>query len=31
MTLRTAQKGKQTGKQFWGCSGYPACKGIVDV
>ena len=31
MTLRTAQKGKQTGKQFWGCSGYPECKGLVDI
>ncbi|MCG2661485.1 MAG: four helix bundle suffix domain-containing protein [Kiritimatiellae bacterium] len=31
MVLRTAQKGKQTGKQFWGCSGYPECKGLVDI
>ncbi len=31
MTLRTAQKGKNAGKQFWGCSGYPECKGIVAV
>jgi len=31
MMLRTAQKGKQTGKQFWGCSGYPECKGLVDI
>ncbi|MBU0714015.1 MAG: four helix bundle suffix domain-containing protein [Verrucomicrobia bacterium] len=31
MALRTAQKGKQTGKQFWGCSGYPECKGLVDI
>lgn len=31
MVLRTAQKGKSTGKQFWGCSGYPDCKGLVDV
>ena len=28
MTLRTAQKGKSPGKQFWGCTGYPECKGI---
>jgi four helix bundle suffix protein len=27
MTLRTARKGAQTGSQFWGCSGYPECKG----
>ena len=31
MTLRTAQKGKQAGNQFWGCSGYPECKGLVDI
>ncbi len=31
MVLRTAQKGKNAGKQFWGCSAYPDCKGIVDV
>jgi four helix bundle suffix protein len=27
MTLRTARKGAQAGSQFWGCSGYPECKG----
>ena len=31
MVLRTAQKGKSAGKQFWGCSGYPDCKGLVDI
>jgi four helix bundle suffix protein len=31
MTLRTAQKGARAGKQFWGCSNYPECKGIVDI
>ena len=31
MTLRTAQKGKAKGKQFWGCTGYPDCKGIVSI
>lgn len=31
MALRTAQKGNKTGKQFWGCSGYPECKGLVDI
>jgi restriction system protein len=31
MVLRTAQKGHRSGKQFWGCSGYPDCKGIVHV
>jgi four helix bundle suffix protein len=27
MALRTARKGPHTGSQFWGCSGYPECKG----
>ena len=27
MVLRTAQKGMHAGSRFWGCSGYPACKG----
>lgn len=31
MVLRTAQSGKTAGKQFWGCSGYPECKGVVNV
>lgn len=31
MVLRTAQKGKSAGKQFWGCSGYPECKGLVEI
>ena len=31
MVLRTAQKGKRAGKQFWGCTGYPDCKGLVDI
>jgi restriction system protein len=26
MTLRMARKGAKAGTQFWGCSGYPACK-----
>ena len=29
--LRTARKGKTPGKQFWGCSGYPDCSGVVEV
>jgi four helix bundle suffix protein len=29
--LRTAKSGKNEGKQFWGCTGYPDCKGIVPV
>lgn len=31
MVLRTAQKGKSAGKQFWGCTGYPECKGLSEV
>ena len=27
MALRTARKGRHTGSQFWGCTGYPECKG----
>jgi len=27
MVLRTARKGGRAGSQFWGCSGYPECKG----
>ncbi|MCW5649515.1 MAG: restriction endonuclease [Ramlibacter sp.] len=27
MVLRTAKKGANAGKQFWGCSTYPACRG----
>jgi len=28
MVLRTARKGANAGSQFWGCSRYPACRGI---
>ena len=31
MVLRTAKSGKSAGKQFWGCSGYPDCKGVMNV
>lgn len=27
MVRRTARRGAAAGKQFWGCSGYPECKG----
>jgi four helix bundle suffix protein len=27
--LRTARSGKNAGRQFWGCSAYPECKGTV--
>lgn len=29
MVLRTAKKGMNVGERFWGCSRYPACKGII--
>jgi four helix bundle suffix protein len=31
MVLRTARSGKMAGRQFWGCSGYPDCKGAVEL
>ena len=31
LVLRTAQKGKNAGKQFWGCSGYPHCHYIREI
>ena len=30
MTLRTAKTGKNAGNQFWGCSGFPDCKNIME-
>lgn len=27
MVLRTARRGKLSGSRFWGCSGFPECKG----
>lgn len=29
MVLRTARSGANQGDQFWGCSNYPRCRGIV--
>jgi four helix bundle suffix protein len=29
MRLRTAQRGAHAGQPFWGCSGYPNCKGTM--
>ncbi|MBI2440357.1 MAG: topoisomerase DNA-binding C4 zinc finger domain-containing protein [Lentisphaerae bacterium] len=31
MVLRTAKSGEQSGQLFWGCSAYPACKGLVKL
>ncbi|MBM4309804.1 MAG: four helix bundle protein [Deltaproteobacteria bacterium] len=29
MALRTARTGKSAGRSFWGCTGYPECKGTL--
>jgi restriction system protein len=31
MVVRTAKSGKNAGNQFWGCSDYPECKGVVKL
>lgn len=31
MMLRTAKSGKNEGQQFWGCSGYPECRGTEKI
>ncbi len=31
MLLRTVRQGARTGSQFWGCAGYPGCKGTRAV
>ncbi len=31
MALRTARQGKNAGQQFWGCTGYPECKGTAEL
>ena len=31
MVLRTAKTGRNAGQQFWGCTAYPDCKGVVKV
>lgn len=30
MVLRTAKKGDNAGKQFWGCTAFPKCRGVVE-
>jgi len=30
MLMRTARKGPKSGQRFWGCSGYPDCKGTLE-
>jgi restriction system protein len=31
MSLRTAKSGRNAGKQFWGCSAYPECRGTAEA
>lgn len=31
MVLREVKKGDNSGKQFWGCSQYPRCRGIINI
>lgn len=31
MVLKTARKGKYAGQNFWGCSTYPDCNGVLNV
>lgn len=31
MTRRNARSGKNSGKEFWGCTGYPQCKGVREM
>lgn len=31
MALRTAKSGKNEGSQFWGCTGYPDCRGSLSL
>jgi ssDNA-binding Zn-finger/Zn-ribbon topoisomerase 1 len=31
MVLRTAKSGRNAGAQFWGCSGYPDCRGACPL
>ncbi|MBN1670406.1 MAG: topoisomerase DNA-binding C4 zinc finger domain-containing protein [Kiritimatiellae bacterium] len=31
MTRRKAKTGRHAGSEFWGCTGYPACKGVKEM
>jgi len=31
MVMRETKKGVNVGKQFWGCSSFPKCRGIVNI
>ena len=31
MLMRTAKRGANAGAEFWGCSGFPACRGVRPI
>jgi Topoisomerase DNA binding C4 zinc finger len=31
MARRTAKRGTNAGREFWGCTGYPACRGTREI
>jgi restriction system protein len=31
MTVRVAKHGANYGKTFWGCTGFPRCRGVVSI
>lgn len=31
MTKRTARQGANIGKAFWGCTGFPQCRGVIQI
>jgi len=31
MVMRTAKKGAHAGRQFWGCSSFPKCRGTISI
>ncbi|MBM9512012.1 topoisomerase DNA-binding C4 zinc finger domain-containing protein [Desulfobulbus marinus] len=31
MIKRVAKKGSRAGKQFWGCSNFPKCRGTISI
>ena len=31
MRQRTARQGPHAGQAFWGCTGYPECRGTVEM
>ncbi|MDR1757461.1 MAG: hypothetical protein LBR51_00660 [Bacteroidales bacterium] len=31
MVIRKVKSGKNEGAEFWGCTGYPECKGVVNI